>query len=83
MGFWLGWPLQEGHVLLDGVTLPAMDHAWLHKQVAIVSQEPVLFAESLFYNIAFGAEKGEASVSLAQVGCHFSHQQSLGSWGSA
>lgn len=53
---------------LDGVSLPALDHAWLHRQVAIVSQEPILFAESLFYNIAFGAAKGEASVSLAQVG---------------
>ncbi|KAK9807462.1 hypothetical protein WJX73_010304 [Symbiochloris irregularis] len=58
---------QQGAVLLDGVTLPALDHAWLHRQVAIVSQEPVLFAESLFYNIAFGAERGEAGVSLAQV----------------
>ena len=45
-------------MFLDGVSLPAMDHAWLHRQVAIVSQEPVLFAESLFYNIAFGAERG-------------------------
>lgn len=59
--------LQSGSVLLDGVSLPAMDHAWLHRQVAIVSQEPVLFAESIFYNIAFGADRGEDSVSLAQV----------------
>lgn len=35
-------------------------------QVSIVSQEPVLFAESILYNITFGVQDPE-SVPLAQV----------------
>lgn len=45
---------QSGGVFLDGCPLPAIQHEFLHKQVSIVSQEPVLFAESILYNIAFG-----------------------------
>ena len=36
-------------------------------QVSIVSQEPVLFAESIMHNIAFGMPGGSGSVSLAMV----------------
>ena len=46
---------QSGGVFLDGCPLPAVQHEFLHKQVSIVSQEPILFAESILYNIAFGA----------------------------
>ena len=35
-------------------------------QISIVSQEPVLFADTIFYNIAFGVRDMD-SVSLAQV----------------
>lgn len=35
-------------------------------QVSIVSQEPVLFAESIYYNITFGVQDPD-SVSLAQA----------------
>lgn len=42
-------------------------------QVSIVSQEPVLFAESIMHNIAYGMPGGTANVSLAQV----SHPPSL------
>ena len=35
-------------------------------QVSIVSQEPVLFAESILYNITFGVQDPD-SISLAQV----------------
>ncbi len=36
-------------------------------QVSIVSQEPILFAESIMHNIAYGMPGGSASVSLAMV----------------
>jgi hypothetical protein len=45
---------QRGEVLLDGVPLPAIAHAHLHAQVALVAQEPVLFADTILNNIAFG-----------------------------
>lgn len=37
-----------------------------HAQVSIVSQEPILFAESILYNITFGVQD-PSSISLAQV----------------
>ena len=36
-------------------------------QVSIVSQEPILFADSIMHNIAFGMPGGSGSVSLAMV----------------
>ncbi len=36
-------------------------------QVSIVSQEPILFAESIMHNIAYGMPGGSSSVSLAMV----------------
>ena len=59
--------MQSGSVLLDGVPLPQIQHPWLHSQVAIVAQEPVLFADTLFANIAFGLPKGAAEASQSQV----------------
>ncbi|EIE23519.1 putative ABC transporter [Coccomyxa subellipsoidea C-169] len=48
---------QRGAIMLDGVHLPEIQHEWLHSQVSIVSQEPILFAESILYNITFGVEE--------------------------
>ena len=36
-------------------------------QISIVSQEPVLFAESILYNICFGMPKGTEGVSREQA----------------
>lgn len=52
---------QKGAVLLDGVPLPLIDHSYLHTQIALVSQEPVLFAGSIAANIGFGCPGGGAS----------------------
>ncbi|KAK9905752.1 hypothetical protein WJX75_005726 [Coccomyxa subellipsoidea] len=57
---------QRGAIILDGVHLPEIQHEWLHSQVSIVSQEPILFAESILYNITFGVQD-PSSISLAQV----------------
>ena len=59
--------MQSGTVLLDGVDLRHIQHDWLHSQVAIVSQEPVLFADSLFANISYGLPKGAAEASQSQA----------------
>lgn len=42
-------------MLLDDTPLPDIDHTFLHTQVALVSQEPLLFADTLRFNICFGA----------------------------
>lgn len=47
---------QEGHVLLDGVDIKTLQLRWLREQIALVSQEPVLFSTSIGENILYGKE---------------------------
>ncbi|XP_025904044.1 antigen peptide transporter 2-like [Nothoprocta perdicaria] len=57
---------QAGAVLLDGVPLHDYEHEYLHRQVALVAQEPVLFSGSIRDNIAYGLEGcGAARVEAA------------------
>ncbi|MGI4844886.1 MAG: lipid A export permease/ATP-binding protein MsbA [Janthinobacterium lividum] len=48
---------QEGRLLLDGVPYPDVKLASLRAQLAMVSQNVVLFDDTLAANIAYGAEK--------------------------
>lgn len=45
---------KDGEILLDNEPLQSYDHSFLHKKIAVVSQEPVLFSGSIRYNIAYG-----------------------------
>ncbi|GAA6109889.1 ATP-binding cassette sub-family B member 9 isoform X1 [Tachysurus ichikawai] len=45
---------QNGQVLLDGLPIETYQHSYLHSKVALVGQEPVLFARSVEKNIAYG-----------------------------
>uniref|UniRef100_A0AAQ4RRB7 Transporter associated with antigen processing, subunit type a n=1 Tax=Gasterosteus aculeatus aculeatus TaxID=481459 RepID=A0AAQ4RRB7_GASAC len=45
---------QDGEILLDNEPLKSYDHRFLHKKIALVSQEPVLFSGSIRDNIAYG-----------------------------
>ncbi|KAG5264902.1 hypothetical protein AALO_G00259280 [Alosa alosa] len=55
---------QEGEILLDGQPLQNYQHKYLHRKIAMVGQEPVLFSGSVKDNIAYGL--GECS--LQKVG---------------
>lgn len=57
----------EGRILLDGMPLQALTRASLRSQMALVSQEVVLFDDTIAANIAFGATRGasEAQVRAA------------------
>ncbi|MGC3944917.1 MAG: ABC transporter ATP-binding protein [Chryseolinea sp.] len=44
----------SGTVMLDGVALPEYDLESLRKQVGVVTQESILFNDTIFNNIAFG-----------------------------
>jgi ABC-type multidrug transport system fused ATPase/permease subunit len=46
--------MSSGHILVDGMDIRAIDPRWLRSQVAMVAQEPVLFAMSIADNIAYG-----------------------------
>ena len=44
----------EGQVLLDGHDIKTIDQHWLHKQIALVSQEPILFRCTIAENLRYG-----------------------------
>ncbi|KAL9643698.1 hypothetical protein ABK040_016146 [Willaertia magna] len=43
----------SGKIYLDGVDIETIDPMWLHRNIGIVSQEPVLFACTIRENIAY------------------------------
>jgi ATP-binding cassette subfamily B (MDR/TAP) protein 1 len=57
-------PLQ-GSVLLDGRDIKEIDLKWLHRNVAIVTQEPTLFATTIRKNITYAV--GDENVTMDQV----------------
>ncbi|XP_020696968.1 ABC transporter B family member 11 [Dendrobium catenatum] len=46
----------SGHILLDGIELQKFQLSWLRKQMGLVSQEPMLFNNTIRFNIAYGKE---------------------------
>ncbi|GIL71759.1 hypothetical protein Vretimale_808 [Volvox reticuliferus] len=61
-----------GTVTLDGLDLRSLPLRWLRNQVGLVSQEPTLFATTIFENIAIGlpgasAEQVEAAARAANA----------------
>ncbi|KAK5965742.1 ABC tran and ABC membrane domain containing prote in [Trichostrongylus colubriformis] len=51
-----------GQVLVDGVPLEDYEHQYIHRKIALVGQEPVLFARSVTENIRYGVDVMEADV---------------------
>lgn len=58
----------SGEVLIDSVPVRTYEHKFLHSKVALVGQEPVLFARSVKENIAYGlsSNHGEIDQSLVE-----------------
>ncbi|XP_058196057.1 ABC transporter B family member 9 isoform X1 [Rhododendron vialii] len=50
----------SGHILLDGADVQKLKLSWLRQQMGLVSQEPILFNETIRTNIAYG-KQGEAT----------------------
>jgi subfamily B ATP-binding cassette protein MsbA len=46
----------DGQVLIDGIPLTDYDIESLRKQIGVVTQESILFNDSIFNNISFGIE---------------------------
>ncbi|KAK2003654.1 ABC transporter [Colletotrichum falcatum] len=44
----------RGSVYLDGHDISTLNLRWLRQQMALVSQEPTLFATTIYHNIAYG-----------------------------
>ncbi|MBN3289408.1 ABCB9 protein, partial [Polypterus senegalus] len=54
-----------GEIHLDGTPIQEYDHKYLHRKVAMVGQEPVLFAGSIKDNIGYGLP--DCSVELTEA----------------
>ncbi|XP_052525900.1 antigen peptide transporter 1 isoform X2 [Tympanuchus pallidicinctus] len=62
-----------GRLLLDGHPLPSYQHSYLCRQVAVVPQEPLLFARSLHANISYGlgcCSRAQVTAAARKVGAH-------------
>jgi ATP-binding cassette, subfamily B, bacterial MsbA len=50
------YDVQEGEILIDEINIKNVELNSLRNQIGIVTQEPILFNDSVFNNIAFGLE---------------------------
>ncbi|KAJ0092049.1 hypothetical protein Patl1_24722 [Pistacia atlantica] len=57
----------SGHITLDGIEIQRLQLKWLRQQMGLVSQEPVLFNDTIRANIAYGKE-GDATESSEMQG---------------
>ena len=48
------YDVQRGEIKLDGLSISALNMDWLREHVAVVRQEPILFATSILDNIRYG-----------------------------
>ncbi|KAL5852913.1 hypothetical protein ACOSQ3_008031 [Xanthoceras sorbifolium] len=46
----------SGHITLDGIHIKKLQLKWLRQQIGLVSQEPVLFYDTIRANISYGKE---------------------------
>lgn len=51
----------KGQVFLDAVEIQKFKLSWLRRQMGLVSQEPILFNETIRANIAYGKQGEEAT----------------------
>jgi len=61
------YPYSSGHVLLDGVELKDYTLDSLRAQIALVSQDVVLFNDTVAANIAYGALSGAAEEDIVKA----------------
>ncbi|KAF8369219.1 haf-4 [Pristionchus pacificus] len=45
-----------GQVLIDGMPLEEYEHHYIHRKIALVGQEPILFARSVHENVSYGLD---------------------------
>lgn len=51
----------SGQITVDGIEIHKLRVRWLRQQMGVVSQEPVLFNDTIRANIAYGKELGDAT----------------------
>ena len=53
---------QKGEITIDGDNIKSVSSKSLREQMAIVTQDPILFNDTIFNNIAFGNENASADL---------------------
>lgn len=56
------YPITQGEIRLDGRPLTSLSHRTLRQSVAMVQQDPVLLADTLFANVTLGRDVSEETV---------------------
>lgn len=49
----------KGLVKIDGMDVRKIDQAWLHRNIGFVSQDPILFADTIAYNIMYAVAESD------------------------
>ena len=57
----------KGQVLFDKVDIQNLNYQWMHSQIGMVGQEPVLFKGTVAENISFGAAGGASMEEIADA----------------
>ncbi|KAF6140722.1 hypothetical protein GIB67_035149, partial [Kingdonia uniflora] len=55
----------SGHITIDGIEIQKFQLRWLRQQMGLVSQEPVLFNDTIRANIAYGKEGPATEVEIS------------------
>ncbi|KAL8158950.1 hypothetical protein V2J09_000487 [Rumex salicifolius] len=61
------YDLDSGLITLDGVDIQTFNIKWLRQQMGLVSQEPILFNESIRANIAYGKEGNATEAEIKEA----------------
>jgi subfamily B ATP-binding cassette protein MsbA len=67
------YDVSGGVIQIDGIDLREASIAELRNQIAIVTQEPILFNDTVRYNIAYGNPAASASDIVAAANAAFAH----------
>lgn len=57
----------SGHITLDGIEIQKFQVKWLRRQMGLVSQEPVLFNDTIRANIAYGKEGNATEAEIIEA----------------
>ncbi len=67
------YDVSGGAVLIDGIDLRDASISELRDQIAVVTQEPILFNDTVYYNIAYGNPAATASDIVKAAGAAYAH----------
>ncbi len=68
------YDIQEGEILIDGINIRDIRKESLRRLIGIVTQEPILFNDTIYNNIAFGLDKVDMDDVIRAAGIAHAHE---------